>query len=307
MLLIPLIIVDQEFSSTKNLTLHLPNNIEEQNVFPLPNEIIFQEEKEEIIESDAFERTEKIVSDKVRVAIFTTNKSDNLGRNITDISELIYSTTSNNETDFKSVNNIMCYVAQSTVALVCTASILSVLLIGIDQYFAVIHSLRYHSYIDKFRSMALIFTSWFVSIMFGIFGALTQNDSQLWMFCIKSHNNGTKTEENPQMKVLNTIYALIYFIIVILVPFVAICIIYVCIYAAARNNSERMRKSTKGNSHCNLDSYMQIPNDKKVPSESRLNLKANAKEENEIVVQPISSVKGLTKVSLITSQFTRML
>ncbi|KAF2881440.1 hypothetical protein ILUMI_24726 [Ignelater luminosus] len=293
-LLIPLIIVDQEFSSTKNLTLHqLPNNVEEQNVFPEPNEIIFQEEKEEIIESDAFERTEQIISDKVRVAIFTTNKSDNLV-NISDISELIYSTNSN-ETDFKSINNIMCYVAQSTVALVCTASILSVLLIGIDQYFAVIHSLRYHSYIDKFRSMALIFTSWFVSLLFGIFGALTQNDSQLWMFCIKNYS-GTKIEEDPQMKVLNTIYALTYFIVVILVPFVAICIIYVCIYAAARNNSERMRQSTKGNSHCNLDSYMQIPNDKKVPSESRLNLKANAKEENEKAVQPISSAKGLPKV-----------
>lgn len=296
-LLIPLLIVDQELSSSKNLTIPVvPESLQAQNVilqaqnFSTP-EIVFQEEKEEIVESDPFQHTEQIViRDNFKLAIFTSNKSDSVSENMSNVSETIY----RNNTDNKSLSNILCYVAQSTVGLVCTASILSVLLIGIDQYFAVIHSLRYHSYIDKFRSMALIITSWFISVLFGIFGALTQTESNLWRFCLKSSNE--TGIDHPQLKTLNSIYALTYFIVVILVPFLAICIIYVCIYAAAHNNSERMRKSTKGNSHSNLDNYMQIPADKKAPSLSRLDLKANSKGENEGEGQSNSAEKGLPKV-----------
>ncbi|KAK5638122.1 hypothetical protein RI129_012417 [Pyrocoelia pectoralis] len=154
-------------------------------------------------------------------------------------------------------NNTLCYVAQSTVGFVCTASILSVLLIGIDQYFAVIHSLRYHSYIDKLRSTILILSAWFVSVFFAILSGLSQNASNLWQFCSR-----TETDED-YIKILNSIYAVVYFLTVVLAPFVAICVIYVCIYSAAHNSSERMRQSTKGNEQTHP---------RRVPSESRLDV-----------------------------------
>lgn len=143
----------------------------------------------------------------------------------------------------KDLSSILCYLAQSSTSLVCTASIFSILLIAIDQYFAVLHSLRYHSYINKFKSFLLISVSWGVSLVFAVLNTLTQSDSNLWQFCRikgKRYTNSTA---------LSTIFAFVYFIFAILLPFVTICIIYVCIYTAAHENSERMRKSTSSQSN----------------------------------------------------------
>nr|CAI5854559.1 unnamed protein product [Callosobruchus analis] len=52
--------------------------------------------------------------------------------------------------------DLLCVFAHGTTSFVCTASIFSILLIGINQYFGVIHSLRYHFYINRCRSSILI-------------------------------------------------------------------------------------------------------------------------------------------------------
>ncbi|CAH1163260.1 unnamed protein product [Phaedon cochleariae] len=133
--------------------------------------------------------------------------------------------------------NLLCYFAQSTTSFVCTASIFSILLIGINQYFGVIHSLRYHVYITHCKSTVLIGISWFVALFCAILSSLTYSDSSVWHFC-KNHVQPSET-----VRILNTVYAFGYFFLVILAPFLAICIIYVCIYTAAHQNSERMRRS----------------------------------------------------------------
>lgn len=141
---------------------------------------------------------------------------------------------------------ILCYFAQSSTSFVCTLSIFSILLIGINQYFGVIHSLRYHSYITKCRSTVFIVGSWFVAIFFALLSSVTYNSTNnLWHFCQQIQQPSDTT------KIFNTIYAFSYFVVVILVPFVAICVIYGCIYMAAHKNSERMRKSTSAtNTNC---------------------------------------------------------
>lgn len=106
--------------------------------------------------------------------------------------------------------------------------------------------------------MVFIYTGWLVAIVFGILGAVSQNHSSLWHFC-----DGTPRSYSSH-GVFNTIYAFIYFIFMILAPFIAISVIYVCIYTAARQNSERMRKS--GSCNGNLDAYVQVPT-RKTPSE----------------------------------------
>lgn len=146
---------------------------------------------------------------------------------------------------------LLCYLAQSGTSLVCTASIFSILLIGINQYFAVIHSLRYHFYISKCRCMIYIYTGWLVAIVFGILGTVSQNHSGLWHFCDATQKS------NSGYPIFNTVYAFVYFVFMILTPFLAISVIYCCIYTAARQNSERMRRSTSGS--CNLDTYIHVP------------------------------------------------
>ncbi|KAJ8916648.1 hypothetical protein NQ315_000293 [Exocentrus adspersus] len=147
--------------------------------------------------------------------------------------------------------HLLCYFAQSTTSFVCTASIFSILLIGVNQYFGVIHSLRYHFYINKCRATVFIAISWCVATACAVFSSLTYSDSSLWHFC-EGRNTPSET-----VKVLNTIYAFTYFFLVILAPFAAICVIYVCIYTAAHQNSERMRRSTSAPLHSSTD-YMQV-------------------------------------------------
>ncbi|XP_049824712.1 alpha-1D adrenergic receptor [Aethina tumida] len=143
----------------------------------------------------------------------------------------------------------LCYFAQSSTNFVCTASIFSILLIGVNHYFGVIHSLRYHFYINRCRSTIFIITSWVIALLCSVLSTVTYSDS-MWSFCHK-----TRQLSEP-MRVINTVYAFTYFIVVILAPFAAICLIYYCIYKAAHRNSERMRKSTS--SSANLD-YIQVP------------------------------------------------
>ncbi|XP_023024095.1 uncharacterized protein [Leptinotarsa decemlineata] len=213
-LLIPLLLVDQETHSYQELS----TRINTSSITQFDN-VIIQEE----IHGDPTTNTVEIIE--------TTNV----------ISGLVPPSTSHNTT------NLLCYFAQSTTSFVCTASIFSILLIGINQYFGVIHSLRYHFYINRCKSSILIGISWFVALFCAILSSVTYSDSSVWHFC----RNRPPVSET--VKVLNTVYAFGYFFLVILAPFVAICIIYVCIYTAAHQNSERMRRSASAPLNPNID------------------------------------------------------
>ncbi|XP_050503073.1 uncharacterized protein LOC126882276 [Diabrotica virgifera virgifera] len=158
--------------------------------------------------------------------------------------------------------NALCYFAQSTTSFICTASIFSILLIGINQYFGVIHSLRYHFYINRCRSSIFIGISWFVALFCAILSSLTYSDSSVWHFC------KNRPQPSDSVRILNTFYAFTYFFLVILAPFVAICIIYVCIYTAAHQNSERMRRSASAPLNPQIDCT--IPVQVKESSQDRL-------------------------------------
>lgn len=183
--------------------------------------------------------TETVVEEDILI-----NKSDIIIKTSVTVTNYDYD-------DDSQANYLLCYLAQSGTSLVCTASIFSILLIGINQYFAVIHSLRYHFYISKCRCMIYIYTGWIVAIFFGILGAVSQNHSGLWHFCDQT------PKSSSSYRIINTVYAFVYFVFMILAPFLAISVIYCCIYTAAKQNSERMRRSTSGS--CNLETYIQVP------------------------------------------------
>ncbi|CAG9767739.1 unnamed protein product [Ceutorhynchus assimilis] len=208
LLLIPLLIVDQGSVSTQLKTNHTIQSIEEDVLI-----------KEEIYSNNKslqfFETTKKILETEI---------------NSTTIMSPI--ATNNGE--------LLCYFAQASTSFVCTASIFSILLIGINQYFGVIHSLRYHFYVNKVRATIFIASSWVAALTCAILSTVTYSDGSLWHFCSKRSD----IEETSTSRTLNTLYAFSYFFFVILAPFLAICIIYCCIYTAAHQNSERMRKST---------------------------------------------------------------
>ncbi|EZA60365.1 Glucose-dependent insulinotropic receptor [Ooceraea biroi] len=77
----------------------------------------------------------------------------------------------------------ICAISEGATALVTTSSVLSVLLIAIDQYFAVVDPLRYRARVDKLKSGVLIASVWLVSAVFGLIAALNPNPRSLWLSC----------------------------------------------------------------------------------------------------------------------------
>ncbi|KAJ8958449.1 hypothetical protein NQ318_002236 [Aromia moschata] len=214
-LLIPLLLIDQDSSSRRQLVLQHNATLEE-----IQDVVVRQEIRTDHLE--IIETSDDVLTESAAV---NPNAANQL---------------------------LLCYFAQSTTSFVCTASIFSILLIGINQYFGVIHSLRYHFYVTRCRSTVFIAISWCVALCCAILSSLTFTDSSLWHFCEDS------TQPSETVRVLNTVYAVSYFFIIVLAPFVTICIIYVCIYTAAHQNSERMRRSTSAPLHSYMD-YIQIP------------------------------------------------
>ena len=198
-----------------------------------------------------------------------------------------------------------CAISEGATVLITTTSILSVLLIGVDQYLAVVDPLRYRTRIDKLRCALLILAVWLIAAVFGGLASINPQPRTLWWFCSPQlydnnyvddqaatelrfqaslivNTNSTETAnmeiegefnlQDPEgiynatgtiifrnssdievdediyegvsdMPVFGLAYALVFALFGYLVPFLAVCWIYVRIYAAARNNSERTRRN----------------------------------------------------------------
>ncbi|KYM97927.1 Adenosine receptor A2a [Cyphomyrmex costatus] len=85
-------------------------------------------------------------------------------------------------TSASAASNI-CAISEGATAFVTTSSVLSVLLIAIDQYFAVVDPLRYRARVDKLKSAVLIVSIWLVSMIFGLIAALNPSPRSLWLSC----------------------------------------------------------------------------------------------------------------------------
>lgn len=99
------------------------------------------------------------------------------------------STSSNSSIlDSASVLNI-CSMSEGAMAVVTTSSVFSVLLIAVDQYFAVMDPLRYRARVDKLKCGILILSTWMISIVFGFLAFFNSNPQSLWLFCISKEQN----------------------------------------------------------------------------------------------------------------------
>ncbi|XP_076249617.1 uncharacterized protein LOC143188944 [Calliopsis andreniformis] len=78
----------------------------------------------------------------------------------------------------------VCAISEGAVAIVTTSSVLSVLLIAVDQYFAVVDPLRYRARVDKLKSGVLIMSIWLISIIFGFLAFFNPNPRTFWPSCI---------------------------------------------------------------------------------------------------------------------------
>ncbi|XP_014480048.1 PREDICTED: uncharacterized protein LOC106747219 [Dinoponera quadriceps] len=100
-----------------------------------------------------------------------------------------------------SVGNI-CAISEGATALVTTSSVLSVLLIAVDQYFAVVDPLRYRARVDKLKSAVLIVSVWLISAAFGLIASLNPSPRSLWLSCTTL--NGSNSSSSYGDVLLNT-------------------------------------------------------------------------------------------------------
>ncbi|XP_023289298.1 uncharacterized protein LOC105696617 [Orussus abietinus] len=77
----------------------------------------------------------------------------------------------------------LCAISEGATALVTTSSVLSVLLIAVDQYFAVVDPLRYRTRIDKLKCGVLIGSIWVIALIFGFLAGLNPHPRSLWLSC----------------------------------------------------------------------------------------------------------------------------
>lgn len=134
---------------------------------------------------------------------------------------------------------IACIIEGITAGM-CTASVFSVVLIAVDQYFAVLEPLRYHSIIRRRATWQLFLISWAVSLLVGLMGVANTFYRSAYA----------------------AVYPILFSLIIFLIPFVVICYIYFCIYWAAHENSLRTRNNCSSSlfNECS-NSELRISND----------------------------------------------
>ena len=138
--------------------------------------------------------------------------------------------------------NGLCTILRGATTLTSSASILAQLLIGIDQYLAVINPLHYHRNITEWRCKLMCIITWLISAVLALLCSIEFQDSEDFSSMIQSCK-GQKERSTYQLTV-----RIIYLVITFVLPILAMVGIYLQIFVAARSNSIKTRR----NSSCSM-------------------------------------------------------
>ena len=133
-----------------------------------------------------------------------------------------------------------CLVSQVVSQVVASLSLLSTLLVGIDQYLAVIRPLRYHHHMTRTTATFLLVAVWLTSILAAtslfLLPSPSPITSSLWQSCPDPpHLEATSVPFLFSMLLLSTTF---------LLPTIILAAIYCRIYSEAHTSSERTRKNS---------------------------------------------------------------
>ena len=132
-----------------------------------------------------------------------------------------------------------CLVSQAVSQAVASLSLLSTLLVGIDQYLAVIRPLRYHHHMTRTTATILLIVVWMVSSLAATSIFLLPSPSftsPLWNSC---------SDPLPLEPVSAPFFFSLFLLIsTFLLPTITLAAIYCRIYSEAHTSSERTRKNS---------------------------------------------------------------
>ena len=122
-----------------------------------------------------------------------------------------------------------CLLSQAVNQGVASLSLLSVCILGLDQYLAVLQPLRYHHHMTRSLSSLLITAVWTLSGLAGGTTALLPSTSPLWNCCLYQ----------PPASTSSLILSLVLLLSTFLLPVLTLAVIYCIIFFEAHNCSER--------------------------------------------------------------------
>ena len=136
-----------------------------------------------------------------------------------------------------------CLLSDAVSHLIASLSMLSTLLIAVDQYLAILHALRYHHHMTRLRSSLSLGTVWVLSCVITITTLCIHHRdiAILWSSCEQADFSPLLSHSGPLHILLSCTITAITF----LAPILLMLHIYSRIYLEAHNSSERSRK-------CNL-------------------------------------------------------
>ena len=120
------------------------------------------------------------------------------------------------------------------------------MVIGLDQYLAIVTPLRYHSIVDHSRLVWFCLSVWFLALLIPLTTLTTPHPPLLPSLLCQYH------QELSSIPAVNIILA---FLIIIL-PYLIILIMHLIIFNSARSNSVRIRRNSTS-SMCRENQYLQ--------------------------------------------------
>ncbi|XP_022209772.2 uncharacterized protein LOC111065713 [Drosophila obscura] len=121
---------------------------------------------------------------------------------------------------------------------------LAVLLVVGDTWCAVTDPLRYHSRISGVKTWVFIALTWVIGILFGALSAFRVLDFEADTLLSRQRRlAATFFHITSSNSIFGVIYACVYFIVIILLPFGFVCGMYWRIFSEARGNGLRMRQN----------------------------------------------------------------
>jgi hypothetical protein len=127
-----------------------------------------------------------------------------------------------------------CLLSQAVLQGVASLSLLSVCILAMDQYLAVLRPLRYHHHMTRAISTLLISAAWALSALASAATALLPAPSPLWNCC----------HLQPPSSTSPLVLSLALFLGTFLLPALTLAIIYCSIYSEAHTSSERKRRDS---------------------------------------------------------------
>ena len=136
---------------------------------------------------------------------------------------------------------VFCVALTFIATLASSSIILSTLLIGLDQYLAIVDPLHYHSRLSRKRVTLLCALVWFLSIAASVL-VISDPETTITYFTW-SHTCTPKPHLHPysgyRLVVCLSVVVIVYFL-----PFTLITFTYLRIFTAARGNSVRTRRNS---------------------------------------------------------------